>query len=98
MDEIIINAMRMVECGELRVIFRSLPARLEGHVMTNNGMTTIVLNSNLSYEMNIKKFLHEIRHLYHLNTSKKVIECENESESFENSQIAVQFLNKIAFL
>lgn len=92
MDEIISNAMRMVECGELRVIFRSLPVTMEGHVMSNNGMTTIVLNSSLSYDMNIKKFLHEIRHLYHLNTSKTVIECENESEEFENNPIALQKL------
>jgi Zn-dependent peptidase ImmA (M78 family) len=96
MVDIINNARKMLECGELRVIFKNFDGNFTGTTLTNNGQTVIVLNSNLSYEYNLHKFLHEIMHIEHLNTNLDIKECEKKAIEFEKNPIALQNLMNIA--
>ncbi len=47
----------------MQVRFMDLPPRIRGFVVRLNGEDTIVLNSRLSREQNMKTYLHEKRHI-----------------------------------
>ena len=46
-------------------IFQNLPCKIKGFVVYNSkeDYYTIVLNSRLSYDQNIKTFIHELKHI-----------------------------------
>lgn len=96
MVNVIKNAKRMIECGELRIVFKNFEGSFTGMTMNNNGQTVIVLNANLTYEYNLHKFLHEIMHLQHLNTNIDMNECEKQAVQFENNPLIFQNLINIA--
>lgn len=47
----------------MQVRLMDLPPRVRGFVVRRNGEDTIVLNSRLSREQNMKTYLHEKRHI-----------------------------------
>ncbi|CUU47022.1 hypothetical protein [Clostridium beijerinckii] len=96
MVNIMKNAKKMIDCGELRVVFTNLECTFTGATIDNNGQKVIILNSNLTYEYNIKKLLHELIHLRHFNSDLETPECESEAIEFENNPIALQRLIQFA--
>lgn len=96
MVNIIGHAKKMIECGELRIVFENAGVNFTGATLSNNGQTVIVLNSKLSYEYNIKKVLHEIMHLQHFNANLDTKECEKQACDFERDPAAFENLINIA--
>lgn len=96
MVNIIKNAKKMIDCGELRIVFKNFDGNFTGMTLNNNGQTVIVLNANLSYEYNVQKLLHEIMHLEHLNTDLDMKECEKKAIEFEKNPTALQNLIDIS--
>jgi Zn-dependent peptidase ImmA (M78 family) len=60
------------------VYFLELPSRVKGYVCKNEDDThTIILNSRLSLEQNMKTFLHELSHIENNDFEKPTV---NEAE------------------
>lgn len=54
------------------VRFLALPAAVKAYVVANSDMTyTIVLNSNLSREQNVRSYAHELEHIRNGDYDKK---------------------------
>lgn len=92
MEELLEKARLMYECGELRVVFDDFEPNLEGVTIENNEQKIIVLNSRLTYEKQLKKFLHEIKHLTHIKTNKTKEKCEEEAIKYSNNK---NLINKL---
>lgn len=86
MEELLKKAKLMYECGELRVEFNDFETNLEGITIENNDQKLIILNSRLTYEKQLKKFLHEIKHLTHIKTNKRKEKCEEEAINCSNNK------------
>lgn len=82
----------MVNCGELRITLVSLDTTFTGQTITNNNQNVIILNSNFTYEYNLKKLLHEMQHLEHISSRLSVEECERKSIKLENNPVALSRL------
>lgn len=52
-----------------------------------DGSYTIILNSRLSYEQNVKSFKHELRHICNNDFSKDVIEVNEYDTHFERREV-----------
>lgn len=49
---------------DVNVILQRLPNSIKGFCIYNNDLTyTIVLNTNLNYEMQLKTYFHELSHI-----------------------------------
>lgn len=92
MEELLKKAKLMYECGELRIIFEDFESNIEGITMENNEQKIIVLNSKLTYEKQLKKFLHEIKHLTHIKREIPKEQCEKEAIEYSNNK---KELNKL---
>lgn len=65
-----------------RVYFMDLPCRIKGYVSKNEDDThTIILNSKLSIEQNMKTFLHELSHIENNDFEKPTV---NEAEGIKS--------------
>lgn len=54
----------MMKMYQNRVVYLSLPGTVKGFtVLDSEDFCTIVLNKNLSYEQNVKSYLHEMKHI-----------------------------------
>lgn len=47
----------------VRTIFVQMPNTIYGYTVCDDGFYTIVLNSNMNFEKNLKSYLHEIKHI-----------------------------------
>lgn len=92
MEEIIRNAIKMMRTGELIIKYVNLDTTFTGSILKNNEQILILLNNNLSYEYNIKKLLHELKHIKHLGTNKEIIKCEEEAKKAEINPVAIKQL------
>lgn len=54
-----------------RVIMYNLPTSIKGFTVNQDGSNTIILNSRLSYEQNLKSFEHEVKHIKNKDFEKK---------------------------
>jgi len=63
------------------VHFLQLPSRIKGYARQNpDGTYTIILNSRLSFEQNIKTYFHEMKHIKNNDFDKLTVE---EAEGWE---------------
>lgn len=92
MEDLIRNTIKMIKTGELVIKYISLDPTFTGSIMKNNEQITILLNNNLSYEYNIRKLLHELKHIKHLGTNKELKECEEEAEKAEINPVDIKQL------
>ena len=48
-----------------RIIYQNLPCKIKGYVAykADEDFYTIILNCRLSYQQNVKTFLHELKHI-----------------------------------
>lgn len=70
--------------GELQIKYIDMDISFTGSLIEKNGQYVIILNSRLSAEYNLKKLLHEIKHLKHIRTKINKNYCEDEANDFEN--------------
>lgn len=77
-------ATMLLHCGELQIKYVDMDTTFTGSLIEKNGQYVIILNSRLSAEYNLKKLLHEIKHLKHIRTKMNKHYCEDEANDFEN--------------
>ena len=57
------------------VCFMELPSRIKGYVSENDDDTyTIILNSRLTHEQNVKTFTHELSHIENNDFEKPTVD------------------------
>ena len=84
MQEELKYAAMLLHCGELQINYIDIDIAFTGSLIEKNGQYVIILNSRLSAEYNLKKLLHEIKHLKHIRTKINKNYCEDEANDFEN--------------
>lgn len=84
MGEELKYAVMLIHCGELRIKYVDIDTTFTGSLIEKNNQYLILLNSRLSAEYNLKKLLHEVKHIRHINTNIDKDLCENEAKEFEN--------------
>lgn len=62
----------------IRTVLCDLPTDIKGYVLRKDDFFTIVLNSRLDYQQNIKTFMHESSHIIEndFDSNKKASELE----------------------
>lgn len=70
--------------GELQIKYVDMDTTFTGSLVEKNGQYVIILNARMSAEYNLKKLLHEVRHLKHIRTKMNKRYCEDEANYFEN--------------
>ena len=84
MDEGLRYAIMLLHCGELLIKYIDMDTTFTGSLIEKNGQYVIILNARMSAEYNLKKLLHEVRHLKHIRTKMNKRYCEDEANYFEN--------------
>lgn len=88
----------MVNCGELRIVYKEVDYSFTGATINKNGQTVIILNPKYSYEFNLNKLIHEIMHIKHIKNNSNENENEKQAEEIENNPVAknqlVNFINQ----
>lgn len=84
MDEGLRYAIMLLHCGELLIKYIDMDTTFTGSLIEKNGQYVIILNARMSAEYNLKKLLHEVKHIRHINTNIDKNLCENEAKEFEN--------------
>lgn len=63
---------RVFKMENVNVKYIALPATVKSYVVANpDGTYTIILNSNLNYEQNMKSYIHELQHIENGDCDKK---------------------------
>lgn len=97
-NNILKKAIQMINCGELRIVYKEVDHSFTGATINKNEQTVIILNPKYSYEFNLNKVLHEITHLGHIKTNSSIREYEKQAEDIENNPVAknqlVNFINQ----
>lgn len=88
---------KMIISNELIIKYVNLDTTFTGNIIKCNEQIVILLNSNLSYEYNLKKLIHELKHIEHLGKNKNIDKCEKESKRTEENPVEllqlVNFIN-----
>ncbi|OOM69511.1 hypothetical protein [Clostridium sp. BL-8] len=97
-NDILKKTIQMINCGELRIVYKEVDYTFTGVTINKNEQTVIILNSKYSYEYNLNKLIHEITHIRQIKENISVKECEKQAEETENNPVAkkqlVNFINK----
>lgn len=84
MGEELRYAIMLVHCGELQIKYIDIDTTFTGSLIEKNGQYVIILNARMSAEYNLKKILHEVKHLKHINSNLDKYICEKEATAFED--------------
>lgn len=89
---------KMIISGELMIKYVNLDTTFTGNIIRSNEQILILLNNNLSYEYNLRKLIHELKHIEHLGKNKDIYTCEKESKRTEENPVEllqlVNFINQ----
>ncbi|UYZ35998.1 hypothetical protein OD350_28135 [Clostridium beijerinckii] len=77
-DNILKKAIQMVNCGELRIVYKEVDYSFTGATINKNGQTVIILNPKYSYEFNLNKLIHEIMHIKHIKIIQMKMRMKNK--------------------
>lgn len=87
-NDIFRKAAQMINCGELRIVFKEVDHSFTGATISKNEQTVIILNTKYSYEFNLNKLLHEITHINDIKANLNTKECEKYAKKIENNPVA----------